>query len=558
MLDIALKKLGVNELLECECDPIAFSVCSAGYSVYFRECIVTGEIIGKILDHTLSSSQMHVICTNKTIQSQLRQIVFPNTITISSDIFENVYAYHSATQSDQMTCVYHDKLYMHPIWYVKHVYHYPITHAIPNCVLAIAQGDLTALTGCNLSDDTLKICIAFDQFEAILKMGHTISDAVIFHLIGQKDMKNVDMLLKHKVSLDVLNESGLSPIEYAMTIPDNINMIKLLHTITYTRHPKWWNYVLKLGIFEIPKQKQDVIVYQSIQGIHTISELNSILVTYYPTNAIKQRFISHNKKFFDTPTLQQEICDANNLELAELCKDLLPPSIWIELNQYHMLMNLDDVQLHQLTEFTITQNDARGLLFLCEYYKDKLKDLWYANMRTYLHIICQKSTYQLLQIALHYHPDLINVQDHQKCTPLYLVTRSADHIELLINKGASYNTTDINGNTYLHILAESGAVVLINKLVMMGLKLDYNARNMYGETPLILAAKNKHTETCNSLLANGADISLTDKIGNSAYHYIACYKMSYVKLTEFAHTTNIFGHDPTHFLGEGLLLNDKP
>ncbi len=63
-------------------------------------------------------------------------------------------------------------------------------------------------------------------------------------------------------------------------------------------------------------------------------------------------------------------------------------------------------------------------------------------------------------------------------------------IQYLIDKGANVNQTDTNLFVTLHKAAKSGQLEVIKLLVEVG-KANLNAKNNNGDTPLLLAKKQK-------------------------------------------------------------------
>ncbi len=76
----------------------------------------------------------------------------------------------------------------------------------------------------------------------------------------------------------------------------------------------------------------------------------------------------------------------------------------------------------------------------------------------------------------------------------------------LAGKGASVDTTDIDGNTLLMLAARDGHVETVDFLVKNHAKL--NARNAAGDTALRLAAFRGHQKVVELLLAGGAAVNM--------------------------------------------------
>lgn len=86
-----------------------------------------------------------------------------------------------------------------------------------------------------------------------------------------------------------------------------------------------------------------------------------------------------------------------------------------------------------------------------------------------------------------------------------------DIINLLSDNGISTNAIDLIGNTPLHIAAMNGhGPAILERLIE--LNNDINQKNLYGETPLTLAATNNRELSAKYLLSKGAKLDLTSSI----------------------------------------------
>lgn len=87
----------------------------------------------------------------------------------------------------------------------------------------------------------------------------------------------------------------------------------------------------------------------------------------------------------------------------------------------------------------------------------------------------------------------------------------------LASRGASLTSVDVEtGNTAMHLSAQEGHVF---EDVMRSVKIQPDTRNEAGQTVLHVAAMNGRVEACRTLLALGANLSLTVQSGNSSYEY---------------------------------------
>ena len=122
----------------------------------------------------------------------------------------------------------------------------------------------------------------------------------------------------------------------------------------------------------------------------------------------------------------------------------------------------------------------------------------------------------------------INLQDKNKETPLHLAVEFGftDVVKLLLDEGA--DTSVVNGGQggLLHIVK---SVEVANILLDLGL--DKDAKDLYGNTPLNLAAFRGTLDLVKFLLEKGADKEAKDNNGNTPLHKAAKRrKVNVVKL----------------------------
>ena len=87
----------------------------------------------------------------------------------------------------------------------------------------------------------------------------------------------------------------------------------------------------------------------------------------------------------------------------------------------------------------------------------------------------------------------------------------------LIEKGADPDSTDMFGDTPLHYAARERNLVVVKALI--GKKADVNRQNKKGETPVFLAAGRGDAEIVKLLLDNGARADVKTKKGESLLDY---------------------------------------
>jgi len=111
-----------------------------------------------------------------------------------------------------------------------------------------------------------------------------------------------------------------------------------------------------------------------------------------------------------------------------------------------------------------------------------------------------------------------NAATRRRTTSLHV---SANHghidiVKMLIDKHTDVNATDATGATPLLYAVQSGKLEIVK--IFMGIKgIDLNRSNENGVTPLIIASAKGHSEIVKALLSAGADVTLKDWNGSTAY-----------------------------------------
>ena len=115
----------------------------------------------------------------------------------------------------------------------------------------------------------------------------------------------------------------------------------------------------------------------------------------------------------------------------------------------------------------------------------------------------------------------VNYRDEDVITPLMFAVTS-EHLDIvneLIRRGADITTVDRNGATALHLAAAYGHVDILKKIIDTHLaERDHlNAQDNHGQTALHMAAEGGMVNSVMLLLQKGADATILDDDGNTAY-----------------------------------------
>jgi len=150
------------------------------------------------------------------------------------------------------------------------------------------------------------------------------------------------------------------------------------------------------------------------------------------------------------------------------------------------------------------------------------------NWDNILHLLTSKNKCDdILRLVLKIDNKLINEKNNSGKTPLYKFAQNKlqSKINIVLNNNiTNYKISDKHGNTFLHYLCKNGCLEIIDSCIRKT-KSIINLRNNYGETPIILACKNKHENIFYFLQNIGADLNITDNYGNTVYHYICLNNM---------------------------------
>lgn len=113
-----------------------------------------------------------------------------------------------------------------------------------------------------------------------------------------------------------------------------------------------------------------------------------------------------------------------------------------------------------------------------------------------------------------------NSQDESGNTALMFASEGgyAEIAELLLESGANSNLKDRDGNTALLYASLGGHIEVVELLLERGVT-NPNVQNKDGETPLMLACYERHTDTVKLLLKAGADPSIQNDCGDTAFEF---------------------------------------
>ena len=182
-----------------------------------------------------------------------------------------------------------------------------------------------------------------------------------------------------------------------------------------------------------------------------------------------------------------------------------------------------------------------------------LESIHYPNpTKNIIHWIRSDNSIEVLQLMLKFRPDIVNAKNEKNLTTLLSLVDSDNYqtgtiekvLVHLLTSEADYEETDEKGNTILHMLAQKGDVQLVNTVLRLVPSI-INHQNNDMMTPIMLAAQKGDESMVYSLEAGNADLTLTDRDGNTVYHYIC--RSGICPNTIVFNTSNIFGFRPSDY-----------
>jgi len=207
---------------------------------------------------------------------------------------------------------------------------------------------------------------------------------------------------------------------------------------------------------------------------------------------------------------------------------LTPLYIACEKNHFDVVKYLVSVgahinkQEHQgITPLSIAS--GYGSPEMVQYLLDKRADPLlrnFVNGNTPLHVAAVDKKPRVIEILCRNPGVDIDARDLGSFTPLCLVGKSGDKeiIKILLAHRANPNAIGWNRNSILHIASWCGHVDAVETMLSVP-ETNCNQQNIYGCTPLHLAAFNGNLSVVKILLKRGANTQLVDYTKNTALHH---------------------------------------
>ncbi|XP_065336836.1 putative ankyrin repeat protein RF_0381 [Cloeon dipterum] len=155
--------------------------------------------------------------------------------------------------------------------------------------------------------------------------------------------------------------------------------------------------------------------------------------------------------------------------------------------------------------------------------------------RTPLHLAAESGNVDLVKLLIENDADL-TLTNIQGKNALHFAIKDEKVLRLMNEKNGSLVKQRLkDGNTSLHLALESNNVGddgIIRWILEQG-NIDLNAKNDFGDTPLILACKRMKWSVSEMLLTRNVEVNVSNKKGKTAMHYAAKKgNLSLVKLMQ--------------------------
>ena len=397
--------------------------------------------------------------------------------------------------------------------------------------------------------------------------------AKIIDLIDNEDLfkvskKNLDKLYNNKTCLEICLDKYLKE-DHPILVNNLKQMILYLSTFPQRRLPIFYAELIGIDksipeLFKLLKSspskygKLDVnLEVNSESTFKNLDNINNIMINILIKQDVPDNFNDylHFCKQKVTRQIVDKIISCNSKNIASS----IVTNNMAELDLlYYLILMMEDLELTKKLpcEFDVEHamnymNEllenckVRSFYFLYELDSTVINTL-FDNNRNVLHQVTTKGNYvDMIKIIMKLNPDLINVSDLNKETPLiYHAKHNPELLEHFLDNTLDGTIADLDGNIFLHHLCKHDNVDILRNYLKQYQEL-IDMPNKKSETPIIVACLNGQENMFYTLKTFGADLKAKDYYGNTIYHYICASGICLGMIIE--NTQNYFGLTPLDY-----------
>jgi len=306
-----------------------------------------------------------------------------------------------------------------------------------------------------LSNILFDVCIIlekYDHLDVLIKHNFNVQSAypivpnkTIYDAIKQNNLKYIEFIIKNNVNLNILNDVGLTPIEYALKRNKKLTEKKIimeLNKFRYNRNPKWYDMMHMIKVYNMTKKNAlEEIIYAEIitLKIQTIIELNNCIIRNMLKNNmtndaleyLKQNynFVNQNMFIEDIQTINMGIIFYYFDEYIQVTTRLI--EILFDMNMYERILSYKselsqyktnseiNVDVRSILKYLIIKKNAKGLIFMFTKIDKELSQIRFENNDTILHKLCHiqnsddnfMDIYKVYKVIVYYYPESILICD---------------------------------------------------------------------------------------------------------------------------------------------------
>lgn len=292
--------------------------------------------------------------------------------------------------------------------------------------------------------------------------------------------------------------------------------------------------------------------------INNVNDIDTFVLEYIIKNDDPEQFydyINFYKIKINKDVINTLIKHESNKISSQLAIELKDTDVHL---LYYLIFMSEDIDLTNKINFTldieISMNYLKDILingkvrsFYYLYDTDQtIINSLFEEDKNILHLIKQNGNYSdLVEMIINLKPDLLNLKDSNKETPIMFHSKSNPEIvKIMLGYEFDYTLTDSHGNTFIHYLCKSDNPDILKYALKRCPEL-IDMPNKKSETPITITGLNDKEDMFYVLKSMGADIKTKDLYGNTVFHYLCANSMCLGMIID--NSPNYFGLRPSDY-----------